>query len=127
MATGEKKKHILIVDDEEIWLSVISQYLQAQGYGVVTASSGADALSALKSFTPDLIMSDVRMPDMNGFEFVDTLKRRPSTKTTPVIFLSAIDDFDARRVARDIGAADYLVKPLDAADVGAILKKFLAR
>lgn len=122
---SRNKQSILVVDDEPTWLLVISRYLTSQGYAVKTANSGAEALSALTSFTPDLIFSDVRMPDMNGFDLVDTIKKQAATKTTPVIFVSAIDDFDARRVAKDIGAADYLVKPLDEQDVGSILKKYL--
>jgi CheY-like chemotaxis protein len=99
--------------------------LTSRGYSVKTANSGAEALSALASFTPDLILSDVRMPDMNGFDLVDTIKKQPATKTTPIVFISAIDDYDARRVAKDVGAADYLVKPLDEQDVGLLLKKHL--
>lgn len=124
---SQRKRNILVVDDEPSWLLVMSRYLTSQGYFVQTADSGAAALSALSSFTPDLVLSDVRMPDMNGFDFVDTLKKHPAMKTTPVVFISAIDDFDARRVARDLGAADYLVKPLDEHDVGSMLKKHLPR
>jgi CheY-like chemotaxis protein len=125
--TSQRKRSILVVDDEPTWLLVMSRYLTSQGYSVHIANSGAEALSALSSFTPDLILSDVRMPDMNGFDFVETLKKHPAMKTTPVVFISAIDDFDARRVARDVGAADYFVKPLDEHDVVSILKKHLPR
>jgi CheY-like chemotaxis protein len=114
-------RHILVIDDEPVWLSVFQQYLQKGGYTVVTARSGAEALQALASFTPDIIFSDVRMPDMNGFDLVETIKLRPTTRTTPVVFVSAIDDYDARRVARDVGAAEYLVKPIDEKDLGAVL------
>jgi CheY-like chemotaxis protein len=123
----QRKRSILVVDDEPTWLLVMSRYLTSQGYSVQVANSGAEALSALASFTPDLILSDVRMPDMNGFDLVDMIKKQPATRTTPVVFISAIDDFDARRVARDVGAVDYLVKPLDEHDVGSLLKKHLPR
>jgi CheY-like chemotaxis protein len=121
--TPNPKRQILVIDDEPTWLMVISQYLSAGGYKVITAHSGAEALSVLTSFTPDLIFSDVRMPDMNGFDLAESIKSRPATKTTPIVFVSAIDDYDARRVARDVGAADYLVKPIDEKDVGSILLK----
>ena len=120
-------KHILVIDDEPVWLSVIQQYLQDGGYTVATARSGAEALTMLSTFTPDLIFSDVRMPDMNGFDLVETIKRRPTTRTTPVVFVSAIDDYDARRVARDLGASEYLVKPIDAKDVGSVLLRHFPR
>jgi CheY-like chemotaxis protein len=116
-------RQILVIDDEPTWLGVIEQYLKAGGYAVTTAHSGAEALKALSSFTPDLIFSDVRMPDMNGFDLAESIKSRPATKGTPIIFVSAIDDYDARRVARDVGASDYLVKPIDAKDIGSILLK----
>jgi CheY-like chemotaxis protein len=118
---AKPSRHILVIDDEPVWLSVIEQYLHAGGYGVVTARSGAEALQALTSFTPDLIFSDVRMPDMNGFDLVEAIKQLPATRSTPIVFVSAIDDYDARRVARDVGAVDYLVKPIDAKDVGSLL------
>jgi DNA-binding response OmpR family regulator len=65
------------------------------------------------------------MPDMNGFDLVDNLKRIPTASSTPVIFFSAIDDYDARKVARTLGAVDYLVKPFNKDDVSSVLSKHL--
>ena len=103
----KRKKHILIIDDEPTWLKISSHILRTCGYDVHTAGSGKEALKALVSYKPDLILSDVRMPDMNGFDLVDSLKRIPPASRTPVIFFSAIDDYDARKVARTLGAVDY--------------------
>jgi CheY-like chemotaxis protein len=119
------KKHILIIDDEPTWLKISSHILQNCGYDVFTAGSGKEALKALKSFKPDLILSDVRMPDMNGFDLVDNLKHIPAASSTPIIFFSAIDDYDARKVARTLGAVDYLVKPFNKDDVSSVLSKHL--
>jgi CheY-like chemotaxis protein len=121
----KRKKHILVIDDEPTWLNITSHILRSRGYDVLTAGSGAEALRALTTFRPDLIFSDVRMPDMNGFDLVDNLKRNPATSSTPVIFFSAIDDYDARKVARTLGAVDYLIKPFSEDDVSSILSKHL--
>jgi len=119
------KKQILIVDDEPAWIKVLSLFLRKQGYKVMEATNGRDALHALSGFTPDLILSDVRMPDMNGFDFLDQVRRTTKNARTPVVFLSAVDDYDAKKVARDLGAADYLVKPFDESDVLNILSRHL--
>jgi CheY-like chemotaxis protein len=119
------KKHILIIDDEPAWQKITSHILKNRGYDVKIAGSGAEALKALSSFRPDLILSDVRMPDMNGFDLVDNLKRIPAASTTPVIFFSAIDDYDARKIARTLGAVDFLVKPFNEEEVGTVLLKHL--
>jgi CheY-like chemotaxis protein len=119
------KKHILVIDDEPAWQKITLHILKNRGYDVLIAGSGAEALKALTTFRPDLILSDVRMPDMNGFDLVDNLKRIPTASSTPVIFFSAIDDYDARKVARSLGAVDFLVKPFDEDEMGSVLLKHL--
>jgi len=121
----KRKKHILVIDDEPTWLKITSHFLRNRGYSVHTAGSGREALKELKTFRPDLILSDVRMPDMNGFDLVDNLKRTPKTSSTPVIFFSAIDDYDAKKVAHSLGAVDYLVKPFNEEEVSTVLSKHL--
>lgn len=99
--------------------------LEKKGYEVKAVRNGTDALAVLSHFKPDLILSDVRMPDMNGFDFLDKLKQNPLVSSTPVVFLSAIDDFHAKKVAREMGAADYITKPLDEQDMFLTLEKYL--
>lgn len=101
--------------------------LVSKGYEVRGAMNGTDALASLAQFKPDLIVSDVRMPDMNGFDFLDRIKKNPSVSSTPVVFLSAIDDYHARKVARELGAADYLLKPVDEEQMLAALQKYLPK
>ena len=120
-------KHILVVDDEPAWIGAVSMVLQSKGYDVKAYSSGTDALNALAQFKPDLILSDIRMPDMNGFDFLDSLKKLPAVAGTPVVFLSAVDDFHARKVARELGAVDYILKPIDEKDMISALEKYLPR
>jgi len=121
----KRKKQILVIDDEPAWLKITSHILRNHGYDVLTAGSGAEAIKTLTTFRPDMILSDVRMPDMNGFDLVDNLKRIPATSSTPVIFFSAIDDYDARKVARTLGAVDYLIKPFNEDEVSSVLSKHL--
>lgn len=119
------KKHILVVDDEPAWLKVLTYFLETKGYDVRSVASGAEALAEVGAFRPDLILSDVRMPEMNGFDLLASLRKVPESATTPVVFFSAIDDYDARKTARDLGAADYIVKPFDQDEVASVLHKHL--
>ncbi|HLE31352.1 MAG TPA: response regulator [Bacteroidota bacterium] len=121
------QRQILIVDDEPVWLRVLKQMLETKGYIVKEAASGADALNTLKSYEPDLILLDVRMPDMNGFDLLDHIKKLPKLASKPVVFVSAMDDFHAKKVARELGAADYLLKPIDEKEVNSVLAKYLPR
>lgn len=124
---AKTKKQILIVDDEPAWIKVLSLLLRRQGFSVREATSGKEALRTLTGFRPDLILSDVRMPDMNGFDFLDEVRRTARYSKTPVVFFSGIDDYDAKKVAKDLGATDYLIKPFDEHDVLSVLSKHLAR
>jgi len=122
---AQRKNHILIVDDEPVWLKMVSRIIQLQGYEVKSASNGAEALEALRSFEPDLILLDVKMPDMNGFDLLDRIKKQPKLAVKPVVFISGMDDYHARKVAHDLGATDYIVKPLEEQEVTQMLSRYL--
>ena len=122
---AEPKKHILVVDDEPTWIKVLRYFLESRGYDVQSVGSATEALTALRSYHPDLILTDVRMPEMNGFDLLAKLRTIPGVSATPVIFFSAIDDYDARKTARELGAADYIVKPFDQDEVASVLHKHL--
>ena len=111
------KKHILVVDDEPAWLKILSYILQKKGFEVREESSATAALEALKSYRPDMIVSDVRMPEMNGFDFLDHVKHSKKNSRTPFIFISAIDDEDSRHAAQNLGATDYITKPFNEDEV----------
>jgi CheY-like chemotaxis protein len=120
-----KKKHILVVDDEPSWLKSMSHVLRKEGYQVKAAQSAAEALALLVKFRPDLIVSDLRMPDMNGFDLLDKIRHLPKISATPVVFFSAIDDYHAKKIARELGAAACLLKPYDENDLVSVLKQYL--
>ena len=120
-----KKKQILVVDDEPAWLKSVTHVLKKQGYQVKAVQSAAEALALLVKYHPDLIVSDLRMPDMNGFDLLDKIRHLPKISSTPVVFFSAIDDFHAKEVARELGATACLLKPYDENDLYTVLKQYL--
>lgn len=122
---SKPKKHILVVDDEPAWLQILSYILKRKGYEVHVASSGSIALETIKENKLDLIVSDVRMPDMNGFDFLDHVKHSRKNSRTPFVFVTAIDDYDSRKAAQNLGATDYLTKPFNEDEVVKILSKYV--
>ena len=120
-----KKKQILVVDDEPAWLKSVSHVLRREGFQVKAVQSATEALALLAKYRPDLIVSDLRMPDMNGFDLLDKIKHLPKMASTPVLFFSAIDDYQAKKVAQDLGAIACLLKPYDEHDLYSVLKQYL--
>ena len=108
---------ILIVDDTPANLSVLSMMLTKVGYKVRPAISGEVALRAIDADLPDLILLDVRMPDMDGFELCTHLKADPRTVDIPVIFISALSEIDDKLRAFEVGGVDYITKPFQTAEV----------
>ncbi|MBD0269764.1 MAG: response regulator transcription factor [Cyanobacteria bacterium Co-bin8] len=104
-------KTILIVDDDLTLQAALTRRLQQQGFGVVNATSAAEALSLFDRDRPDVVVSDVLMPQMDGFEFCRRLRASPSGELVPFIFLSSLGEVESRIHAHTIGANDYLVKP----------------
>ncbi len=123
-------KTILLVDDEKPWLDIMSHVLKEKSFKVMTAESGIEALKKLASTRkPDLILSDVRMPEMNGFDLYEHVRAVPQNQAIPYVFMSSIDDYDAIHVAKQLGADGYVTKPFDIDDakttVNQLLTKFI--
>ncbi|WP_413161462.1 response regulator [Capilliphycus salinus ALCB114379] len=112
-----KSNVILIVDDSPIHLKVLSENLVAAGYEVAVAANGKDALQQAIYEPPDLILLDIQMPEMNGFETCQQLKAHPKTQTIPIIFMTAITDTDSKIRGLKAGAVDYLTKPFQQEEV----------
>ncbi|MCG7912106.1 MAG: response regulator [Candidatus Thiodiazotropha taylori] len=113
---------ILIVDDVADNLSVLSSLLQAEGFRVFAAISGELALQALDTLVPDLILLDIIMPGMNGFEICVRIKERESLRNVPIIFISALDDPQDKVKAFSYGGVDYISKPFQKEEVIARVK-----
>ena len=115
--TDADKGHILIVDDTPDNLQVLSNTLSKQGYKVRCVVTGQMGIRAARSASPDLILLDIRIPDMNGYEVCEQLKRDAQTSAIPVIFLSALDETLNKVRAFTAGGADYITKPFQVEEV----------
>lgn len=117
---------ILVVDDTPENLRLLATMLERQGYSVRKAINGQMALTAVKALHPDLILLDIMMPEMDGYEVCQTLKQQAETQEIPVIFLSALDDaFDKVRAFK-AGGSDYITKPFHIEEVMARVRHHLA-
>jgi DNA-binding NarL/FixJ family response regulator len=120
-------KKILVVDDDYILREVLRNSLEQQGYQVIAVNSGKDALVIFNQDVPDIIVSDVSMPEMDGFEFCRQLRSQPSGKLVPFIFLSAKRELDDRIQGHSIGADDYLTKPFEMKELLAKIEALIER
>jgi DNA-binding response OmpR family regulator len=123
----ERRNTVLFIDDEKPWLDAIRMAVKGASFTVITAESGEAALRKMKRKAPDLILSDIRMPFMNGFDLFEKVKQDPKLKGIPYVFMSSLDDFDARNTAREIGADDYVEKPFDSDQVKSVVLGLLTR
>lgn len=102
---------ILTVDDERDVLELIRFHLAKAGHRVLTASCGREALDIIRSSTPDLVLLDLMLPDIDGFGVCEILRRNPKTAATPIIIVSAWGTLDSKNLGLELGALDYLTKP----------------
>jgi two-component sensor histidine kinase len=118
--------NILIVDDTPANLTILRQMLTEHGYRVRPALSGEIALKAVEADIPDLILLDIMMPGMNGFEVCETLKSDAGTRDIPVLFISALDETEDKVRGFHAGAVDYITKPFNTGEVLARVETHLA-
>jgi DNA-binding NarL/FixJ family response regulator len=111
-SSGNQKK-LLLIDDDPNLILLVKDYLEFRGYEVITAENGREALEVLESATPDMIICDVMMPEMDGYSLVSTIRADPKTSWIPVLFLSAKGQSQDRVKGLNIGADVYMVKPFE--------------
>lgn len=103
-------KKILFVEDDDALAGVYLVRLQAEGFDVKRVADGEQALAAAKEYRPDLILLDIMMPKISGFEVLDILRNTPETANLKIMVLTALSQDDDKKRAQDLGADDYLVK-----------------
>ena len=121
------KPRILVVDDEPDIIELVEFNLKQAGYAVSTATDGAEALKKARAQTPDLIVLDVMLPEMDGFEICKTLRLDPVTAKLPIVMLTAKAAEIDRVLGLELGADDYLTKPFSPRELLLRVKKILAR
>ena len=112
---------ILMIDDEPVFFKMAASVLQNRGYELEYARNGRDGLAAIASFQPEIIIADMRMPDMSGFDILQHLRRDPRYNQIPVIFLTSVKTLEDKLKAFELGADDYLIKPFEPEELAARL------
>jgi two-component system cell cycle response regulator DivK len=115
VTTGGLMKRILLVDDNEMNLDMLSRRLERRGFSVVSAADGRQALTKAYEAKPDLILLDMSLPEISGFEVASMLRKNMETAETPIIALTAYATEGDRRRALEAGCDDYDTKPVDLA------------
>ncbi len=118
---------VLVVDDTEFIQLLLRRLLERAGYAFLGAATGAEGLSLLARVTPDLVLLDVQMPGMDGYETCRELRRIPRLEAVPVVFLSARDTAEDARAASEVGGDDFVVKPFDPVDLLGRVRHWTAR
>ncbi len=123
---AQKASKILVVDDEPKNVRILEIHLNAQGYNVCTAEDGVEALDILEKEKPDLILLDINMPKMNGFEVVKQVRANKTTEFIPIVMITALRDTRENRIESiEVGADDFIEKPFDSLEVLARVRSLL--
>ena len=118
---------ILIADDDLGIRVTVKDYLELHGYAVIAAGSGEEALSMLDTYHPHLLVSDIRMPNTNGYELVRRLRERPQFRLLPVVFLTERGSTQERIQGYQVGCDVYLPKPFEMEELRAVIRNLLER
>jgi CheY-like chemotaxis protein len=118
-------KQILITDDEQYLREMLASQLQEKGYNCVSLASKADAYKWSLEHKPDLIITDINSPGMDGFQFLRLIKSHSATGSVPVVFLTGIASSETQEQAKRLGAAEFVTKPCSLADVQSVVERVL--
>ncbi len=102
----------MVVDDDQDTVAILARHLQREGFVPIEANSGAQCLKLVQENEVDVILLDLMMPDMDGFQVVKALRQNPLTAEIPIIMITARDDLDARAEGMRLGVSDFLAKPV---------------
>ena len=120
----KQNNKILVVDDDPKDIELLLETLKNTDFNVVTATNGNEALDKLKTHKPSLILLDVIMPEMNGYQFCQMLKSESAYKNIPVVFFTCKNTEEDKQWGYDLGADDYISKPYTREELFTVLKKF---
>ncbi len=123
----EPQRTILLVDDDVTLRELLADSLAREGFRILQAGNGEEGVAAALSGRPDVVISDIVMPEMNGWELCQALRALPSTRTVPFIFLTSLDQAPERVLAMRLGADDYLTKPFHLDEVLARVARLVGR
>ena len=122
---NNKKPVVLVVDDDESIRALLQRQMELDGYRVVSAEDGASAIFKAEEASPDIVLLDALMPDMDGFQVAETLKASEHSRTIPIIMVTALNDQESRLRALKAGAQEFLTKPLDRNEVSLRVRNML--
>jgi CheY-like chemotaxis protein len=118
-----ERKYVLVVEDNLDVRQIISQILRIEGYEVLEAQDGLEALQIIASHNINLILSDIHMPNLNGFELAKYIKQTPTRSHIPIVFVSSSYSLDDIQKAQTIGIQEYLIKPVNPDDLIIVVNK----
>ena len=124
-SNSKRVQNVLIIDDNPVNLRILADYLEAYGYGVLVARDGQSGLDKAEFARPDLILLDIMMPGIDGFETCRLLKQNEKTNNIPVIFMTALSEMEHKLEGFEAGAVDYVTKPLQQKEVLARIRTHL--
>ncbi|MFZ0827437.1 MAG: response regulator [Verrucomicrobiia bacterium] len=121
------QRKVLVVEDDPDQLELIRSSLKAAGFAIGTAANGIDALLKTRSVAPDLIVLDLMLPGLNGFDICESLRQDPATASVPIIMLTGMHGQFGRFAGLEAGASEFLFKPFDPQELIAKVKGLLGR
>lgn len=116
-------KLILTVDDSASMRMLLKASLSAQGFRIAAANDGVEGLTRMRELDPDLLITDINMPEMDGFELIEAVRREHRFRSTPILVLSTEFSDEKKSRARSAGATGWITKPFDPAKLGAAIRK----
>ena len=117
MSLNYQSNIVLVIDDESSMIQVLSDFLETQGVEIMMAKNGPDGISRAQKGQPDLILLDIRMPGMDGYEVCHQLKSDESTREIPIIFMTGLDNLNDKLKAFAVGGVDYITKPVQESEL----------
>lgn len=121
----KNKGKILVIDDSATNVFLLQTLLEDYGYEVVFAYSGKEAIKHIDEQNFDLLLLDIMMPEIDGYDILDKLTREQKIKSTPVVMVTAKEDAESQQKALDMGAVDYITKPVNLDKFLKVVKKYL--